>query len=179
MPRPDEAPAVLFLCTGNAARSVMAAAFLRRLTPDIAVTSAGTHALPGMPPGRDVRTVLREHHVGSYSHRSASLEEANLAGVDVVVALATEHVRFVRAHHAAHAAKTATLRRLCRDLPPGGEPLPVRVERLALDGVTLEDWEDVDDPAGRDVGEYRVCGKDIAALTEQLGPRLLGRATLF
>lgn len=172
-------PSVLIVCTGNAARSVMAAAFLERVAPSVSVRSAGTHAVPGMPPGRNVRTVLREHEVGDYSHRSSSLAEIDLVDADVVVALASEHVRHVRTHHRAHAAKTATLRRLCRDLPPGTGPLPARVRQLALDRVTLEAWEDVDDPAGRDIDVYRACGCDIAALTEQLGPRLCGHATLF
>lgn len=126
-----------------------------------------------------MRTVLREHGVGGFSHRSSSLEHTDLAEVDVVVALATEHVRYVRRHHSAHAVRTATLRRLCRDLLPGTDPLAVRVERLALNTVALEEWEDVDDPAGHDIDVYRACGKDIASLIEQLAPRLVGHATLF
>jgi len=57
--------------------------------------------------------------------------------------------------------------------------LAVRVERLALNTVALEEWEDVDDPAGHDIDVYRACGKDIASLIEQLAPRLVGHATLF
>jgi protein-tyrosine phosphatase len=175
----ESAPAVLFVCTGNAARSVLASAFLAHGTQGMSVESAGTHAFEGMPPGRHVRAVLRDHDVGSVSHRSASLHDSDLARADLVIALATEHVRYVRTHHGAHAARTGTLRRLARDLEPTQEPLAARVARLALDQITLEGWEDVDDPAGADLDTYRRCGREIAALIEQLGPKLVGRATLF
>ncbi|MCZ7530748.1 MAG: hypothetical protein M5U31_10635 [Acidimicrobiia bacterium] len=175
----ETAPTVLFVCTGNAARSVLASTFLARGAPGLSVESAGTHAFNGMPPGHHVRTVLREHGAGAVSHRSASLHDSDLAKADVVIALATEHVRFVRTHHGAHATRTGTLRRVVRDLEPTREPLAARMERMALDQVTLEDWEDVDDPAGADLDVYRRCAREIATLTDRLAPLLLGHATLF
>jgi protein-tyrosine-phosphatase/DNA-binding transcriptional ArsR family regulator len=49
---------VLFLCTGNSARSPIAEALLRKRTGDIHVASAGSHPAPRMNP--DAVRVLRE-----------------------------------------------------------------------------------------------------------------------
>jgi ArsR family transcriptional regulator, arsenate/arsenite/antimonite-responsive transcriptional repressor / arsenate reductase (thioredoxin) len=51
---------VLFLCTGNSARSPIAEALLRRRATDVEVASAGSHPAPRMNP--DAVRVLREDY---------------------------------------------------------------------------------------------------------------------
>ena len=50
-------------------------------------------------------------------HRSRQLASADLATADLVLAMAREHVEYVRRRHPAAAARTGTLKRLARDLP--------------------------------------------------------------
>lgn len=170
---------VLFVCTGNAARSVMSTASLARHAPEIRARSAGTHAVEGMPAGRHVRRALREIGGAPVMHRSVQLRVEALAEADVVIGLAREHVTFVRRHAPEHAQRTATLHRLSRDLPPTTAPLAERVRMLALETLPLEAWEDVGDPAGADLDVYRACAREIDALVARLVPALRGTATLF
>ncbi len=62
--------------------------------------------------------------------------------------MAGEHVAYVRRRHPVAADRTATLKRLCRDLPEGSAPLAKRLAELDLADVAIEPWEDVEDPAG-------------------------------
>jgi len=167
---------VLVLCTGNAARSVMAG-YMLEYRAEVAglalrVTTAGTHVIDGQPMSMRTRAALAT--IGELDavpvgrHRSRQLDEPDLERATLVVAMEADHVRFVRRRHPAAAPRTATLRRLCRDLEPPGPPLARRVAALGLDTVKLGDWEDVTDPAGGDDAIYTVCAHELWQLTDQL-----------
>jgi len=81
-------------------------------------------------------------------------------------------VAYVRRTHPEAAAKTATLRRLARDLAPGDESLAARVAALDLAATELEAWEDVVDPAGGDLPEFEACAQEIRDLITALAPAL-------
>jgi protein-tyrosine-phosphatase len=98
----------------------------------------------------------------------------DLGSVDLVLAMAREHVEYVRRRHPEAAARTGTLKRLARDLPALDGPLDARVASLALADVDLEPWEDVEDPAGGDVEVFRACAREIHDLLARLGPLLRG-----
>jgi protein-tyrosine-phosphatase len=162
---------VVFLCTGNAARSVMAGAIARARHPAVEVITAGTHVVEGMPMSWRTRDALRGLGVQADGHRSRQLRADDIDGADLVVALAAEHVEYVRRVHPEAAARTATLKRLARDLEPGPvASLAARVDALGLAAVPLEDWEDVADPAGGDLPEFEACAREVHDLLAQLDP---------
>jgi protein-tyrosine-phosphatase len=163
---------VVTLCTGNAARSVMAGAILREHVPGLVVTTSGTHVIEGMPMSWRTRDAIASLDIPVPDHRSRQATVAELDRADLVIALAREHVAWMRRVHPRAAARTATLKRLARDLPDGPGPLSARLVPMRLHEVALEPWEDVVDPAGGDLDVFLACAREIADLLHDMIPRL-------
>ena len=160
------------LCTGNAARSVMAGAVLREHVPGLRVSTSGTHVIEGMPMSWRTRDAIASLDIPVPDHRSRQATVQELDSADLVIALAREHVAWMRRVHPKAAPHTATLKRLSRDLPEGPAPLGDRLAPMRLHEVELEEWEDVDDPAGGDIDVFVACARQIADLLHDLIPRL-------
>ena len=141
---------VVTLCTGNAARSVMAGAILREHVPGLVVTTSGTHVIEGMPMSWRTRDAIASLDIPVPDHRS---RQATVAGarprrprdrarararrVDAAGAPAGGAAH--RDAEAAGARPGRTDRARCAD----------RLEPMRLHEVELEPWEDVVDPGRR------------------------------
>ena len=163
-------PVLVTLCTGNAARSVMAGAMLRG--GPLPVVTAGTHVIEGQPMSRRTRAALEAVGSNADGHRSHQLTGADVDGAVLVVAMAAEHVSYIRRKHPEAAPRTASIKRLVRDLPAGPGPLAQRLAALDLAAAPVEPWEDVEDPAGGDDDVYRSCAEELAGLCARLLPLL-------
>jgi protein-tyrosine-phosphatase len=171
---------LLVLCTGNAARSVMAGYMFDHLAErrglGLTVVTAGTHTLEGQPMGLRTRTALGT--IGELGelplaqHRSHQVVGDDFVRAQLVVTMEADHVRYVRKVHPVAAARTASLRYLCAALPAGPAPLNERVAAAALGSVALDDETDVADPAGRDQDAYDACALELWGLCAVLIDRL-------
>lgn len=159
---------IVFLCTGNAARSVMAGTALGRRRPDLRVETAGTLTTDGLPISWRTRAALDDVGLPWPNHRSRQAGRGHLEPADLIVALAPEHVSWVRREHPGLASRTGTLIRLAEQLSPGCQPLRDRVEWLGLAQVDLDSREEVVDPGGGEVEDFVVCARQIVALVDRL-----------
>jgi arsenate reductase len=81
---------ILFLCVANSARSQMAEGLARAVLGDrVEVRSAGSHPSRVNPYAIEV---MAEIGINISAHRSKSVEEIDLTGLDVVITLCAEEV---------------------------------------------------------------------------------------
>ena len=81
---------VLFVCTGNACRSPLADAFLKKFRPDIDVDSAGTN--PYYKVVDLTQRYAKQEGVSEFMKTVPdSLESKNLTDYDIIIAMETEH----------------------------------------------------------------------------------------
>jgi protein-tyrosine-phosphatase len=77
---------VLFVCYGNAYRSPLAEALLKKLRPDLEVDSAGLHV--AIPVAREIKNYLRKRDALVYLKAyPESIDEKNLRGYDLIATM--------------------------------------------------------------------------------------------
>src|SRR4029077_12505453 len=114
---------------------------LREHVPGLHVTTSGTHVIEGMPMSWRTRDAIASLGLPIPDHRSRQATVQELDSADLVIALAREHVSWMRRVHPKAAPRTATLKRLARDLPDDGTSLADRLSRMRLHEVELEAGE--------------------------------------
>jgi protein-tyrosine phosphatase len=159
---------ILFVCTGNAARSVMAGAMWRQLAPDWTVATAGTHVIEGQPMSRRTQEAMARLGFAANGHRSRQLSSADLAAADLVAGFEIWHIEYIRRMHPDVADRTATLKRWCAVLAGTSGPVGRRVASAGVGRAQLEPWEEVDDPAGGDVEVVAACAREVLGLITSL-----------
>jgi protein-tyrosine phosphatase len=85
---------VLFVCSGNAYRSPVAEALLKKLRPDITVDSAGTD--PAIPISREAKEYLARENAEQYLKKNPKgLDSKQLGEYDLIVVMESRHKHVV------------------------------------------------------------------------------------
>ncbi|QQK77992.1 low molecular weight protein arginine phosphatase [Salicibibacter cibarius] len=135
---------VLLVCTGNTCRSPMAEALLAAKETGVEVKSAGMQALAGGPAAPHARIVVREHGATLDEHHAERLTGALLAWADRVWTMTQAQALQIKQQYPAHENKITTL------ASAGGS------------------HEDIADPVGGDLDEYRRTAGQINQMLERI-----------
>jgi protein-tyrosine-phosphatase len=182
---------IAFVCTGNRFRSVLAEAFVRRLTSGLPVTteSFGTLDLHGAPPLPEAVNLARGCGLDVTGHVTRCVSDASLASVELVIGFEAAHVRQAVVEAAAARDRAFTMRELVRILEDGAvapeladvvararETVRSAAARRAAAEIGHRISDDTRDPLGASWSVYRETAVEVRDLSLRLVGGLFGEA---
>jgi len=136
---------VLFVCTGNSCRSVMAEGLLKKYLKErgknnIEVQSAGIHAIDGFSPTDETVLVMKDEGLDMSYFMSRALTKEMIDKADLILVMERMH-------------KEEVLKR-----SPGASAKTYLLTEFALKGTAeSEEDPDIPDPIGMSLSYYKNC----------------------
>jgi protein-tyrosine-phosphatase len=150
---------ILFVCTANICRSVMAEGILKKMlstslsTHDVHVRSAGVDALEGLTPDRNTIEICNKQGVHISSHKASQLTKALLKEADLVLCMAKVHKQRILNAFPKSEKNVFLLKEYLRDHP------------------VME--TSVKDPTGKPKRHYEACFREIEKELKRIWPPIL------
>jgi len=120
--------------------------------PQFEVCSAGVVAVPGVPPTGESVLILSEHGINALAHRATAVDRELVESADMVLGMTRAHVDAIIRLVPAADRKTFLLTQFCPN----------------------EDLDEVDDPFGGTLDDYRRCLDDIQSCFNGVIAKLQG-----
>jgi protein-tyrosine-phosphatase len=137
----DKIRSVLFVCTGNSCRSIMAEGLMKDALKelgkeDIRIGSAGVSAIDGFHPTRETIEAMKREGIDVSGFQSRSLTDEMIRDTDLILVMASHHMDDIIKRAPQAASKTHILKQYgrrddscaCEDLDisdPIGKPMEV------------------------------------------------------
>ncbi len=185
---------ILFVCTGNTCRSVMAETILRHLLQQrteklpFQVSSAGLAAVEGSPPTEKTEKVLGEEGFQATNHSSRRLQRELIEGADLILTMTGAHKERVEdlLEQEGLSREVYTLKEFAssRERERKKRRLRELKQRMAREEDTASEEEilaleealfdlDIQDPFGGSLESYRFSLQEIREALEALVEKLL------
>jgi len=149
---------ILFVCSGNSCRTPMAEGLMKskisvRFKSAVQVQSAGTLGINGNPATDFAIITASKLGANIPQHRSQGVTDKLVKEPDLIVAMASEHKDFLHKHYPEIRENVFLLRSFARDPE----------EKVN---------QDIADPIGGPLDQYRQCGELINSELQRILPRL-------
>jgi protein-tyrosine phosphatase len=152
---------ILFVCTANICRSVMAEAMMKALADDfrdsVEISSAGIDAVSDSVSDKFTQGVCSKHGLDIGSHRSRQLTKLMLDRSDLVLCLAENHRQSILSAYPQFESKVFLLKQFRKE-PPAKKP-------------------SIEDPIGKPRRRYERCFRDIQQEVKRIAPLLFQKKT--
>lgn len=134
---------ILFVCTGNSCRSIMAKGYLEKRLKElgkegITVSSAGVAALPDMQATEEAKQVVKEESGDISNHRARRLSDADVKESNLIFVMENLHREYIVSKYPKAVNKTYLLK-----------------DFKKLGNFDFSKDSDIADPIAKDIDFYR------------------------